>query len=264
MTNMMTQSDTVTDSLVGKTAVVTGAGRGIGLAVARAFAARGAKVVVSDIDADSAAAAATQIPHSTSCPCDVRDEDSVAQLISHALHAHGTVDIVVANAGVASLASIAEMPFEQWRSLMSINLDGVFLTVKHAARAMLASNTRGSIITMGSITAKAGTPLLAHYSASKAAVVNLTKTAAIELRPYGIRVNAILPGFAETELVTGNKQAFSDALGVDFDAVMAQAQGGYLNLDDVASIAAFLASDRSAFCTGGEYVVDGGMTANLM
>ena len=264
MTNAMTQPATATDSLVGKIAVVTGAGRGIGLAVARAVAARGATVVISDIDADSAAAAATQVPDSSSYPCDVRDENSVSELINFALQAHGKVDIVVANAGVASLAPIAEMPFEQWRSLMSINLDGVFLTVKHAARAMLASGVKGSIITMGSVTAKAGTPLLAHYSASKAAVVNLTKTAAIELRPHGIRVNAILPGFAETELVTSNKQTFIDALGVDFDAVMAQAQGGYLDLDDIASVAAFLASDRSTFCTGGEYVVDGGMTASLM
>ena len=95
-------------------------------------------------------------------------------------------------------------------------------------------------------------------------MVNLTKTAAIELRPNGIRVNSILPGFAETVLVTANRQQFVDMLGVDFDEVMAMRQGGYLNIDDLAEVAAFLAGDRSAFCTGSEYVVDGGLTASLM
>lgn len=264
MTNAMTQPAVAADSLAGKVAVVTGAGRGIGLGIAKAFAAQGAKVVVSDINAGEAAGAAADLPESSSYPCDVRDEGSVAELSDHVLDLHGRLDVMVANAGIASLAPVTEMSLDQWRALMSINLDGVFLTVKHAARAMLASGTKGSIITMGSITAKGGTPLLSHYSASKAAVVNLTKSAAIELRPHGIRVNAILPGFAETALVTDNKQSFVDALGVDFDAVMAQSQGGYLNLDDIAALATFLAGDRSVFCTGGEYVVDGGLTASLM
>jgi len=260
----MTQPAAVTDSLTGKVAVVTGAARGIGLAVAQMFASHGAKVVVSDINAEEAAHAAADLREASSYPCDVRSEDSVAALFDHVHDAHGRLDVVVANAGIASLAPVTEMSLSQWRALMSINLDGVFLTVKHAARLMLASGTKGSIITMGSITATGGTPLLSHYSASKAAVVNLTKSAAIELRPQGIRVNSILPGFAETALVADNRQSFVDAMGVDFDAVMAQAQGGYLNLKDIAAVAAFLASDRSLFCTGGEYVVDGGLTASLM
>ena len=260
----MTNATTQDDSLAGKVAVITGSARGIGLAIATRYAALGATVVISDLDAEDCVLAAKRLPDASSFPCDVRSEDSMAELFDHAVAEHGQVDVVVANAGIATLAPVTEMPLEQWRNLMSINLDGAFLTIKHGARAMLAAGTKGSIITIGSITATAGTPLLAHYSASKAAVVNLTKTAAIELRPNGIRVNSILPGFAETVLVTANRQQFVDMLGVDFDEVMAMRQGGYLNIDDLAEVAAFLAGDRSAFCTGSEYVVDGGLTASLM
>jgi NAD(P)-dependent dehydrogenase (short-subunit alcohol dehydrogenase family) len=146
---------------------------------------------------------------------------------------------------------------------MSINLDGVFLTVQHAARTMIATQTAGSIITMASVTALAGVPLVGHYAAAKAAVVSLTKTAALELRPAGIRVNAVLPGFAETQLVTANREQYEAALGTDFDSLIRQGQGGYVSVEDVADLALFLANDRSRFCTGGAFVVDGGLTASL-
>jgi NAD(P)-dependent dehydrogenase (short-subunit alcohol dehydrogenase family) len=148
--------------------------------------------------------------------------------------------------------------------MMSINLDGVFLTVQHAARAMVANQTPGSIITMASVTALAGVPLVAHYAAAKAGVVSLTKTAALELRPTGIRVNAILPGFADTELVSANREKYTAAPGVDFDALIGQGQGGYVTVDDVANVALFLASDRAQFSTGGTFVVDGGLTASVL
>src|SRR4029078_10735834 len=101
-------------------------------------------------------------------------------------------------------------------------------------------------------------------AAPTAWLVNLTKTAALELRPHGIRVNSILPGFAETALVTGNKKSYTEALGVDFDTVIAQSQGVYVTVEDVAAVALFLASDRASFCTGAGYVVDGGLTASLI
>lgn len=253
------------DSLVGKVAVVTGAAQGIGREIARAYTAHGGKVVVSDIDHGLAAEVAQELPNASAHPCDVRDEDSVADLIDHALNLHGQIDIAVANAGIATVSPLTEMSFEQWRTMMSINLDGVFLTVKHTARAMIAAGTPGSIITMGSVTALCGTPLLGHYAAAKAGVVNLTKTAALELRPHGIRVNSILPGFAETALVTRNKATYTETMGgVDFDAVMAQGQGGYVSVEDVAAVALFLAGERSSFCTGAGYVVDGGLTAGLI
>jgi NAD(P)-dependent dehydrogenase (short-subunit alcohol dehydrogenase family) len=254
---------TNSDSLGGKIAVITGAARGIGHQIAQAYAAHGATVVLSDVDESAAEAAASTVPRSAAVRCDVRDQNSVAELFDRAANEYGKVDIAVANAGIATVSSLLEMSFDTWRTMMSINLDGVFLTVQHAARAMIATQTAGSIITMASVTALAGVPLVGHYAAAKAGVVSLTKTAALELRSTGIRVNAVLPGFAETELVTANREEFGAAMGIDFDTLIRQAQGGYVDVDDVANLSLFLATDRSRFCTGGAFVVDGGLTASL-
>ena len=252
-----------TDSLAGKVAVITGAARGIGYKIAQQYCAHGAAVVVSDIDASAATAAARSLPQATADRCDVRDEQSVVDLFERALNHYGRVDIAVANAGIGTVCPLLDMSLDTWRTMMSINLDGVFLTVQSAAKAMIASQTAGSIITMASVTALAGVPLVGHYAAAKAGVVSLTKTAAIELRPAGIRVNAILPGFADTELVSGNRDTYNAALDIDFDDLIRRSQGGYVGVDDVANVALFLASERSRFCTGGEFVVDGGLTASL-
>jgi NAD(P)-dependent dehydrogenase (short-subunit alcohol dehydrogenase family) len=252
------------DSLAGKIAVITGAARGIGYQIARTYAAHGATVVVSDLDVHAAQAAADTVPGATAVGCDVRDENSVAELFERATNEYGKIDIAVANAGIATVSPLLEMSFDTWRTMMSINLDGVFLTVQHAARAMIATQTAGSIITMASVTALAGVPLVGHYAAAKAAVVSLTKTAALELRPAGIRVNAVLPGFAETQLVTANREQYEAALGTDFDGLIRQGQGGYVTVEDVANLALFLANNRSGFCTGGAFVVDGGLTASLI
>lgn len=249
----------------GKVAVVTGAARGIGESVARAMAAQGATVVVSDITEDSAAATAATINGAEPAACDVSDEAQVEGLFAHAMALHGRVDIAVANAGISDVSPLTELSLERWRRMMSVNLDGVFLTVKHAARAMVAAGNGGSIITMASITGLAGTPLVSHYAAAKAGVISLTRTAAIELRPSSVRVNAICPGFADTELVSSEKAEFERGLGLpDFDALIEQAQGGYVTLDDIARLTVFLASARSSFCTGGAYVVDGGLTGSLL
>jgi NAD(P)-dependent dehydrogenase (short-subunit alcohol dehydrogenase family) len=255
---------TNSDSLAGKIAVITGAARGIGLQIARAYAAHGATVVLSDVDESAAKTAASAVPGSVAVRCDVRDQSSVAELFDRAANEYGKVDIAVANAGIATVSPLLEMSFDTWRTMMSINLDGVFLTLQHAARAMIATQTAGSIITMASVTALAGVPLVGHYAAAKAGVVSLTKTAALELRASGIRVNAVLPGFAETELVTANREEYGAAMGVDFDSLIRQGQGGYVSVDDVARLALFLATDRSRFCTGGAFVVDGGLTASLI
>jgi NAD(P)-dependent dehydrogenase (short-subunit alcohol dehydrogenase family) len=264
ITSRRPEATSASDSLAGKVAVITGAARGIGYEVAKNYARHGATVVVSDINENAAVSAAQTLPSATALRCDVRNEDSMAALFAHAMTEHGKVDIVVANAGIATVSPLLEMPFDMWRTIMSINLDGVFLTVQHGARAMIASQSKGSIVTMASVTALAGVPLVGHYAAAKAGVVSLTKTAALELRPAGIRVNAILPGFAETELVTGNRELYNQALGVDFNDLIAQTQGGYVTVDDVANVALFLAGDRSLFCTGGTFVVDGGLTASLI
>lgn len=258
------QPVTAPESLSGKVAVITGAARGIGYQIAQVYAARGASVVVSDVDQSAAEAAANALPQAIAQRCDVRDPDAVTTLFDRATKEYGRVDIAVANAGIATVSPLLDMSFDSWRTMMSINLDGVFLTVQAAARAMVAAQSAGSIITVASVTALAGVPLVGHYAAAKAGVVSLTKTAALELRPAGIRVNAILPGFAETQLVTDNRAHYDAALGVDFDTVIRQAQGGYVGVDDVANLALFLAAERSGFCTGGAFVVDGGLAASLL
>jgi NAD(P)-dependent dehydrogenase (short-subunit alcohol dehydrogenase family) len=258
------QTAAPSDSLAGKIAVITGAARGIGHQIARSYAAHGATVVLSDVDVSAAEAAASTVPGSLAVRCDVRDPESIAELFDRTAGEYGKVDIAVANAGIATVAPLLEMSFDTWRTMMSINLDGVFLTLQHAARTMIDTQSAGSIITMASVTALAGVPLVGHYAAAKAGVVSLTKTAALELRPAGIRVNAVLPGFAETQLVTDNREQYDAELGdTDFDTLIRRGQGGYVDVDDVAKLSLFLATDRSKFCTGGAYVVDGGLTASL-
>lgn len=249
--------------LENKVAIVTGGGRGFGAAIAHAYGAEGARVIVSDVDAESAERVARAIDGAESFPCDVREEEQVRALVERARDAHGRLDVMVANAGIATTTPLAEMDFSEWRALMSVNLDGVFLSLRHAAPVMAAGGG-GTIVNMASITALAGCPLIGHYGAAKAAVVSLTKTAAVELRAAGIRVNAICPGFADTDMVRDHVADFEGALGIDFHGLINQKQGRLGSAEDVARLAVFLASDRTAFASGGAYVLDGGATASLL
>lgn len=255
----------MTTNLTGKTAIVTGAANGIGLAIAGHLAEAGANVVVSDVDEAAAKAAADQIPGSTAVACDVRDEEQVQALVDAAVSAYGALHVMVPNAGVAGVAPILEMDLAAWRAVTSVNLDGVFLSIRYAAPAIIASGG-GSIVTIASVTATAGTPLVSSYAAAKAAVVNLTRTAAIELRDHGVRVNAVLPGFVETSLVTSSVGSFEQLLGLPeggFAALIEQKQGRFGTVDEVARAVTFLASDDSSFCNGAGLVLDGGLAASL-
>jgi NAD(P)-dependent dehydrogenase (short-subunit alcohol dehydrogenase family) len=252
------------DVLKDKIAIVTGGAKGLGAAIAVELDSEGARVVVTDIDGDGAAKTAAELARGESAVCDVRDDAAVEALVADVVARYGTLDIMVANAGIATVTPITEMTMEVWHSVLAVNLDGVFSSVRHAGRAMAATGG-GSIITMASITGFAGSPLIAHYAAAKAAVISLTKTAAVELRGHGVRVNAICPGFIGTDLVLDRKSQFEQALGIDdFGAVLDQAQGRLGEVGDVAPLAAFLASDRSRFSNGSTFVVDGGMSASLV
>ena len=247
-----------------KVAIVTGAGRGLGEAVARAFAAEGAKVVVADIDLSAAQRVAGSLEGATAMSCDVRSSEQVEALVASAVKQHGRLDIMVPNAGVARVAPLVATSYEEWREVTSVNLDGVFLCIRHAAPAIIAAGG-GSIINMASVTAKAACPLIGSYAAAKAGVVSLTQTAAIELRAHNVRVNAILPGFIDTELVTSHIADFEKQLNLpDFSAVIAQRQGRYGKPDEVARLAVFLASSRSSFSNGSGFVLDGGVSASLL
>ncbi|MEJ7717132.1 MAG: SDR family NAD(P)-dependent oxidoreductase [Thermoleophilaceae bacterium] len=132
--------------------------------------------------------------------CDVTDEEAVASLMDGAIERHGRLDVMVANAGVGRPRPLLEMDLEEWRSVTSVNLDGVFLCTRHAGRVMSAAGG-GVIVNMCSITAFSGFPMLAHYAAAKAGVRSLTQTAAVELRDAGVRVNCVCPGFVGTDMV---------------------------------------------------------------
>jgi NAD(P)-dependent dehydrogenase (short-subunit alcohol dehydrogenase family) len=254
----------MTDVLKDKIAIVTGGAKGLGAAVAAELDSEGAYVVVTDIDGAGAEKTVANLCRGESAVLDVRDDAATAKLVEDVVAKHGTLDIMLANAGIATVASVADMDIETWRSVLAVNLDGVFSSVRHAGRAMAASGG-GSIITMASITGFAGSPLLANYAAAKAAVISLTKTAAIEFRGHGVRVNAICPGFIGTDLVTERAHLFEAGLGIDdFTALINQAQGRLGEVGDVAPLATFLASDRSRFSNGSTYVVDGGMSASLV
>lgn len=252
--------------LENRVAVVTGAGKGLGRAIATRLAGAGATVVVSDIDADAAQAVADTLPGAVAIACDVRSEEQVAALVERTVEQCGALHVMVPNAGVGAPLPLVAMDLAAWRDVTSVNLDGVFLSLRYAAPAIIAAGG-GSIVTIGSITATTGSALIGHYAAAKAGVVNLTKTAAVELRPHGVRVNTVLPGFVATDLVTSARPAFEEALGLPtggFDEVIAQKQGRYGTPDEVAEAVLFFASERSSWCTGSELVLDGGFVGSLL
>jgi len=252
--------------LEGKVAVITGAAKGIGKAIGEAYAAEGATVVISDIDEGLAKETASRITGASAIACDVRSEEQVKSLIDQTVAAHGGLHILVPNAGIGRPVPLLNMDYEEWRAVTSINLDGVFLAIRYGAPAIIASGG-GAIVNVCSITAQAGTPLIANYSAAKAGVMSLTQSAAVELRAQGVRVNAILPGFIETDMVTAAKPGFEQMLGFaegQFDQVIAMKQGRYGTVEEVAKMAVFLASDRSSFSNGSPFVLDGGCRASLL
>ncbi|SNR83990.1 NAD(P)-dependent dehydrogenase, short-chain alcohol dehydrogenase family [Haloechinothrix alba] len=253
----------MTELLKDRIAIVTGGAKGLGRAVARGLDEAGATVVVSDINEAGAQATADELNNGVGAGCDVRDENQVTDLIDWVSSRYGRLDVMIANAGIATVSPITEMPLEEWRSVLAVNLDGVFTSVRHAGRAMLA-NGGGSIITMASITGFAGSPLISHYAAAKAGVISLTRTAAVELRDHGVRVNAICPGWISTDLVHERRYQFEDALGIDFESMINSKQGRLGEVEDVAPLAVFLASERSRFASGSTFVVDGGMSAALV
>jgi len=248
------------DRLLGKRAVVTGAGRGIGRAIAERFLAEGASVLVNDVDPDRLAAAAREMSslgEVASYAADVSDPVAVEAMFAHAEAALGGIDVLAANAGIAHARAFLALTADEWDRTLAVNLRGVFLCGQAAARRMVAQGTGGAIVNMSSTNGLMGERDLAAYNASKAGVILLTKTMAIELAPYGIRANCVNPGWIATELSveTGLDPGFVAAYMAKIPLRR------YGRPDDVAAAFAYLASDDASFVTGTELVVDGGQLA---
>lgn len=238
-----------------KVALVTGGASGIGLAAARRFEAEGAKVVAGDIKLDGLAHSATLLPFRL----DVTDEQNWIAAVAAAESEFGRLDILVNNAGIGVPGPIVDVSLADWRKVMAVNLDGVFLGIKHTVPAMRRSGG-GSIINISSMLGHVAVPNAAAYCASKGGVALLTKAAALEMAADGgkIRVNSIHPGYIETPLLQGRL----DAEPARRARITGQTPIGHLGrVEDIASAVLYLASDEAAFVTGTGLVVDGGYTA---
>jgi 3-oxoacyl-[acyl-carrier protein] reductase len=247
--------------LEGKTALVTGAGTGIGYAVAARFAREGARVVIADRDAAAAERGASEIgDDARASVMDISDEASVEAAFGLLGTEGWAPDVVVANAGVQLFgqdAAAAELDLDVWKRTIDINLTGTFLTVKHALRSMLAADIRGSIILTGSPTGLNGEGRdFTAYSASKAGIHGLARTVAAAYADRGIRVNTVVPGYTETSLVTAISSDPESRAAIIGRIPLGRAGSPA----DVEGIMVFLASDDAEFATGSLFAVDGGMT----
>jgi NAD(P)-dependent dehydrogenase (short-subunit alcohol dehydrogenase family) len=248
------------DRLAGRVALVTGAASGIGEATAMRFASEGARIVGVDlVGSDRWAEVAATAPDATFHVCDVTDEAAVAQVVADAMQRHGRLDIVVNAAGVAGGGPVHMVDLEEFRRVVRVNLEGTFLVCKHALVRMIEQRS-GSIVNIASIEGIEGTEGGSSYNASKGGVVLLTKNMAIDYGRLGIRVNCICPGFIDTPMF----RSVMGGMGPIADKYRARHKlGRFGRPEEIASAAAFLASDDASFVTGHPLVVDGGYTSGM-
>ena len=238
-------------------AIVTGAARGIGLAIAQRFAAEGAKVVMSDV-LDKEGEAAAEAIGATYMHCDVSKTSDVTALVNAVVAKHGAVDILANNAGIAVGSDFLEVTEADFDRVIGINLKGSFFMLQACARQMVkqvqAGRKPGAIINMSSVNDTLAIPAIVTYCISKGGVSQLTRSTALALAPHGIRVNAIGPGTIETDMAKG---VLADQAA--FNRAMSRTPLGRVGApSEVASIAAFLASDDASYVTGETIYVDGG------
>jgi NAD(P)-dependent dehydrogenase (short-subunit alcohol dehydrogenase family) len=271
-------------NLKGKSAIVTGSGRhkGIGEAIVLRLASEGCNIVISDIGVAKGQEFAAEHIGSTiemeeianacrsfgvqviTVPCDVRNESDCANLVHKTVEAFGKVDILVNNAGVGYIMEpFTEFKETSWDAVLGVNLKGAFLCSKHTAIQMQQQQTGGSIVNIASQAAKSGFPFAAAYTASKHGLVGLTRSNAVELGKFNIRVNAVCPNHITTGLGDWQNKFFSEKLGLDYDTYLKaivdknplQRTG---RVEDIAKAVAFLCSDEAAYITGEAMNVSGG------
>ena len=250
-------------------ALVTGGGQGLGQAICRRLAQEGCHVVVADLNEQNAVDTAADIGAATGrrslgLKVDVTDEAQVETMVNRTVAEFGRLDIVVANAGIVIAGEVTELPVEQWRTVIEVNLTGYFLTAKHAARVMKAQQS-GAIIQINSKSGKKGSYKNSAYAASKFGGIGLTQSIALDLAEYGIRVNAVCPGnLLDSPLwVNSLYKQYAQRLGVSEEEVRQR----YIDqvpmkrgctYEDVCNVVVFLASDQSGYMTGQAINVTGG------
>ena len=252
--------------LLGKAAVVTGAASGIGLAVVTLFAAEGAKVLAIDREGPALERAVGPLaPSVVAFVADVTDETGMAAAMAEAAERFGGVDVVVPNAGIFGRhAHIKDCPMDSFNQVMQVNVTGVVITMKHAIPYMIPRGG-GAIVITSSVGAVIGNPGTVAYTASKHALTAVMKVAAVELAPYKIRVNTVNPGLVDTPMIHAIE---ADLSPDDHSKGRAALQDAtllkrYVQPSEVAELMLFLASDTGGFCTGGTYLIDGGMQYSL-
>jgi 3(or 17)beta-hydroxysteroid dehydrogenase len=248
--------------LAGKSCFITGAASGLGLAMARAFSAEGAKVAMTDRDAAKGEAAAAGIANAFFLPLDVAEEAQWIAALDQAASRLGQLDVLVNNAGVALAGTVESTSLEDFRWMTRINVDGVFLGCKYGIPHLRAAGG-GSIINLSSVAGLVAAPPMTGYSTTKGAVCLLTKSVAIDLARRGdkIRCNSIHPVFFNTPMLDGFALPGIDGEKLRRGLMQSVPMGRFGEPDEVASLAVFLASDESKFITGAEMVIDGGFTA---
>jgi len=240
-----------------KAIIITGGGGGIGIATAKRFASLGGIIVLADLKEDALNKAADEVKQAGATEvwtsvCDVTDESQVAATVSGTVQRYGHVDVIVNNAGLMIFKPIEEQTIEDWQRIFNVDLFGAFFFIKHAFKQMKPG---GTIVNVSSIHAIETEPMVAPYAAAKAAVLSLTRSAAIEGKPKGIRVNAILPGAIDTPMLWDNPNVKSGVEKINKDDVGKP--------EDIANAIAYLSSDEACFIQGAMLRVDGGRLDRL-
>lgn len=247
-----------------KSVLITGGSTGIGEATARWFHKRGAKVTLADIQEENAHKLARELGDGVQVvACDVADPEQVAQAASTAEQNHGAIDILVCNAGIEAGGPLAECTPAIFARVYAVNVIGVFNCIKAVAPSMIAAGG-GAIVSTASAAGFRGSAMMGPYSASKAALINLTQTAALEYRPHNIRVNCVCPGFIKTPMLNRIKEEMEAMFGSSFDDIAAIKQARFGRPEEIAEAIGYLASPAASFVSGIALPVDNALMAGML